>query len=498
MNLDFEMLQPEKWNENILTNIFVMFFIVLIILYELYFSYMHAKEMEYLKPYYLLMLLVLLPLSWLLSYVQIFYDSKLSYLKKGFVMYLMSSVIFTIIIELFNTIIEILAKERKRSKHKDDKYSEDDSDIKEETTDNMFVNFCKKYIDSELPLFKAIDKSSIRYIIYTIYSLIFISSYYVYHSYESNEMPGFTKGIGWLLSQPFNLINYTEDSFINFFSMINVSHLLKVFIIFAISFIAILFSVFISVDNGNIQIYNLPEILNDDTIDNLFTYDTVINVALTGIIILLGYISYPSINFLLKSLNAYDGLSGIYLKCLLALPFFMIFMFTDIIYFIPFISYLFTNTHYYESIVYIKLFLLITFILVCFSTPIMLFILQLITETGIFGLSTLNTGNILSIIGSVLFILFIILLFSAGVLNEWYKDNKMYQIYIALIISIVGGLILGFTTNYKLITSLITMVYNMIMYLGVPFIPIVLCIFTIIRMMWKFNVNKSLLRKTDG
>ena len=199
MNLDFEILQPEKWNENILTNIFIMFFIVLIILYELYFSYMHAKEMEYLKPYYLLMLLALLPLSYLISYIQIFYDSKLSYLKKGFIMYLISSVMFTIIIELFNTVIEILAKERKRSKHKDDKYSEEEEDKREETTDNMFVNFCKKYIDSELPLFKAIDKTSLRYIIYIIYSLIFISSYYAYHSYETNEIPGFTKGIGWLL-----------------------------------------------------------------------------------------------------------------------------------------------------------------------------------------------------------------------------------------------------------------------------------------------------------
>ena len=52
MKFDFEMLQPEKWNEYILTNIFLMFFIVLIILYEIYFSYMNSKEMEYLKPYY--------------------------------------------------------------------------------------------------------------------------------------------------------------------------------------------------------------------------------------------------------------------------------------------------------------------------------------------------------------------------------------------------------------------------------------------------------------
>jgi hypothetical protein len=498
MKFDFEMLQPEKWNEYILTNIFVMFFIVLIILYEIYFSYMNSKEMEYLKPYYFLMLLLLFPISWLISYVQIFYDSKLSYLKKGFIVYLISSVVFTIIIELFNTIVEIIAKERKRSKHKDDKYAEEQEDIKEETTDNMFVNFCKKFVDSDLPIVKGIDKSSIRYIMYVIYSLIFISSYYAYTSYEGNEIPSFTKGIGWLLSQPFNFINYSEDSFINFFSMINVSHLLKVFIIFAISFITILFSVFLSVDNGNIQIYNLPEILNDDTIDNLFTYDTVINVVLTGVIILLGYISYPSIKFLLNSLNAYDGLFGIYLKCLLVLPLFIIFMFTDIIYFIPFISYLFTNTDYYESIVSIKLFLLITFILVCFSTPIILFILQLITETGIFGISTLNTGNILSFVGSLLFILFIIGLFSAGVLNEWYKDNTMYKLYAALIISIFCGLIIGFTTNYKVITSLIKTLYNIVLYLVVPFIPIILCIFTIIRMTWKFNVNKSLLRKTDG
>ena len=82
MKFDFEMLQPEKWNEYILTNIFLMFFIVLIILYEIYFSYMNSKEMEYLKPYYFLMLLLLFPISWLISYVQIFYHSKLSYLKK--------------------------------------------------------------------------------------------------------------------------------------------------------------------------------------------------------------------------------------------------------------------------------------------------------------------------------------------------------------------------------------------------------------------------------
>jgi hypothetical protein len=280
--------------------------------------------------------------------------------------------------------------------------------------------------------------------------------------------------------------------------MINVSHLLKVFIIFAISFITILFSVFLSVDNGNINIYNIPDILNDNVMNNLFNYDTVINVILTGVIILLGYIAYPTINFLLKSLNVYDGLLGIFLKCLLALSLFSIFMLTDIVYFIPFISYVFINTEYYESIVPIKLFLVLTFILICFSTPIMLFILQLITETGIFGISTLNTGNILSIVGSGIFILSIIYLFSAAVLYEWYKDNTMYKLYAALIISIFCGLIIGFTTNYKVITSLIKMLYNIVLYLVVPFIPIILCIFTIIRMTWKFNVNKSLLRKTDG
>lgn len=492
MNKDFELLQADKWNNNILTNIFVMFFVVIIIIYELYFNYMNNKEMEYLNPYFFLMLLILFPMSWLISYVKIYNSNSISSFNKGYIIFLIVPVLISLIIEIFNTTIEIITKERKRSKHKDNKFEEEAEDKKEETTSSTFINYCKNFIDSNLPLMKGIDKATIRYIIYLIYGLICTSTYYAYHAFGSNEQPSFTQGIGWLLSQPFNLLHYFEDSFIKMFEIINISHLLKVFIIFSIAFITILFSFFISFKDGNLEIYNIPNIINNELLDNLFTYDTVFNVISLFVLIISGIMSYPFI----KEFNAIMPTS---LKILLIILLAVIFLFSNASLYIPFVSYFFINTESYNGIVATKLMFLLLFLLVCLTTPIILFILQLLTETGIaMVLNTLNVNNILYTVASAVFFISFLLLFSSSMVNEWYKDNEVYKLIISLIITISVSLLFGFSTQYKVFSTIIRSLYNIVMFLVVPFAPILLLVISIIRMIWKYRINKSSLKKTDG
>ena len=276
---------------------------------------------------------------------------------------------------------------------------------------------------------------------------------------------GFTSWIGWLLDKPYSFIHDTETAWHSFTNNIAMTPLLKTVALYCITFIIMLFGVFLRIQTGNIKVVNVVE--------NVFNRDTALFFAC----LLLCGISWLGIGFVF----AFNKISN---------PAVIKYSFLSILIGIFGIMFGMLRKTMSEVGIQKLIMFLKSAVISLLGTPVLIGIMQIISE--IFGQSLHSLSFPYAILlGSSLFL---ILLFS--VFFRIHTDSFNNLLVNALMICMAVSLFISLTPTYLMFTNLYNLLTIVAEGLLVYIVPVLLIVLSLMMLIYSFNAHQMI--KTDG
>lgn len=322
------------------------------------------------------------------------------------------------------------------------------------------------------------------------------------------------KTIRWLLNQPFQFVNNFDTIWHYYMNKINTTPLIKAFGMYCVVFIVVFFGAFIRIPvmkdprkhhpMDRFQIINMESAFPQVFERNIEDYRSLALFFFCSILsICLGIFMY----FITKGfkLLADINVPSIVSKVVLTIGTIMFF------------SIFFAQRHNIlpDSFSVKKLiFFLLCVVFSLLGTPVVLAILQLFAEMGLFSfvqkiymffacmgktectyssIRTLNTDSILSIVASIVGFILLFTMYGLGVDKKWISNDsgKSFLMFNVVLVTMAISLFMALSTQYKLGTALYTYIRTIIEYVLAYVAPLGIMIFSIIQLIFAFENYKK-------
>ena len=316
--------------------------------------------------------------------------------------------------------------------------------------------------------------------------------------------------IRWLLNQPYQIIHNLDLLWHFFVDRIKTTPLIKSFSAFCVSFIVIFFGAFIRIPySRNIRKYSPMDRFDIINIEHTFTgvFDRNID-------------DYRCLSLFVLCLLVCMGFSSILYfyrfffdpKVSKNILFGVLSVFSIILFSSMFAKRedLFPDSYSVKKLV----FFLLCIIFASVGTPVVLGLLQLLTEAGLLtmiqkcwlwlyctfsstsecvstSLTTLNYKGVLEILGSLIFIVLLFTLYGLGVDKDWIGNDsgKNMRMFNAVLITMSVSLFIALSTHYNMGTALYTFIKRIMEFVIVYLAPITVVILSIVKIIYAQQVH---------
>jgi hypothetical protein len=317
---------------------------------------------------------------------------------------------------------------------------------------------------------------------------------------------GFVNNIRLLLSLPLKFINGIEEKWLEQMNRIQTTPLVKSFSFYCMSFIIFFFGVFVRIprqywkfkgtDRFNIINMETPFPRRFDR--NVDQYRNLSLFVLSGLLCLV----FACIMYFL---NSFLQLSNTLLQLILTTVTAIIFgsMFGKSKEILP-------DATSVKSLIFF--FLCIVFSLL--GTPVVLGVLQLFTEIGLFerpiklfvnmfnmqisSAKTLNVGSLLTVLFSLIFVFLLFFMFGFGMKQDWIGNHngKPMQMFNVVMVCMALSLFIGLSTSYPVSNLLYNSIKNIMEIVLVFIAPIAIVVLSVVQFLFAFK-NQEKYQKTS-
>lgn len=328
---------------------------------------------------------------------------------------------------------------------------------------------------------------------------------------QSESYTYLMRTIKWLTSQPYRFLENIDNGWLYYMERINTTPLVKAFFMYCIVFIVLIFSFFIRIPKAvhknpskfapieRFKIVNIESPFPAVFERNLDKYRCLAIAFFCMILIFL-------LALVMYLLHSFFNVPKVFVQGVL---------FVGAILFIACLfgkrKEAFPDSNSVKKLVFFLLSVIFGFT----GTPVVLSVLQLFTEIGIFSgiqqffmnmyatytgnpesftpSKTLNTGNVLSILTGVIFTVLTFMIYGLGVDNNWLSnvDGKPFLTFIAVLICMGVSLFMALTTAYPLLSTLFTFFHKIAQLVLLFVAPLAILIFAVIQFAFAFKNHEK-------
>lgn len=496
----------------------VILYIVSIILYIISFIHLNKKgSSEYVAYIFVFILNVLTPFIWLGSYRDIVFNNfgNFSHMYENgkgnlgnILMQYRSWGIYITFFLLFLSMLFVLMKNEDVRRML--KMNKDDENMREGKSNLDTLNKTTEQNDKSI-------FAILVTIIVTIWSLVghtfslptekdygvsfFENMLYIQESYLQKDNTGFIRNIRWLLTLPKLFIQTIETKWMSQMDRIRTTPLVKSFSFYCITFIAVFFGIFVRIPirphrykiMDRFNIVNMESPFPQKFERNIHSFrDFSMFVLCSLISIVLAIIMYTFGKSTSMSKGILQFLTSAFVIIIFASMFGKKF---DIL----------PDSASVKSLIFF--FLSIVFGLL--GTPVILGILQIFTETGIFELPikafsemlgtpisyarTLNVGSLLNVLFMLIFLFLTFFIFGFGMKNNWVSNDngKSMTMFNVILVCMALSLYVGLSTSYPISTLLYSMIKNTMEVVLIFIAPLALVILAIVQFIFAFKNHEK-------
>ena len=473
-------LNTENYTTKVLSNSGFLSFVVVMVLYIIGYTYTYDSDSLYFANLFLLLLLCLFPLTWVKDYFES--GSVLQGLGKTMSMvtlYKVVSVLAVILIEVIYHGTNLINYEQIRQNRVESKMQKSNTVYPEKSL-NYFVK----------------DGRVLMFIAFAI--LIDMAGETYFYSMNPTNLSGFMKGFGWLFQQVYYGFYFLEKYLQGIIESAGTSPLFSSFIIYSITFLTIFFGVFAYFKGDSLYFNQSNGITYAPNLFGAFFYrnheyiGSTIDWLRSILLFVGGFVSLTLVGVKDQTSSAIGAflISWLIETIINSFSVFERLMIAECKVFGEFCG-------QSELSSKVKVFAVYSFVFALSMIPILLALLQFLSELGLFSLpsklmgsafgNTLNSGNTLYYTSfAILAVLFICIFFS-GVKMGWIMNDNILKLMNALLICNVISLIMGLSTKYSLLTGLYKLFMNLKWYFML-IVPLFLVISSLIKLaVYAFN-----------
>lgn len=326
---------------------------------------------------------------------------------------------------------------------------------------------------------------------------------------KDQDLSSFVRTIRWLLDQPYVIIKNLEDIWRTFTNKFQTTPLIKAFGMYCVVFLSVFFGAFIRIPKlkhplahapiDRFRVINMTTPFNKIFDRNLQDYRDMATFFLTIFVLFFVGILIAMLSYFVPSTPR-------------KVPMFMM-LIAIIIFFATFFA---KREEIFPDSLSVKkwIFFLLSVVFGLIGTPVILAIMQLFTEAGLFTIftnmyssltsfwsgtrtysdvRTLNTGGLLQYLAFAVFIILTFVVYGLGTTENWLDKHrgKSFLMFLSVLVCMAISLFMALSTHFSMTMGLYnvlkTLIENVLVYLA----PLTIVVLSIIQLVFAFQNHRK-------